>query len=81
MPIGNEHLTYRVLLVAALLAIKSLEDDVYPNSHYCKVGGISLQDLNRLEYEFLGRIDFRVCVSEKLFKKYNDFLNCFIEML
>ena len=33
-----------------LLAIKYNEDDYYSNKYYARVGGISLCELNELEY-------------------------------
>ncbi|RCK65097.1 PHO85 cyclin PHO80 [Candida viswanathii] len=55
----NSWTVHRFLLVATMIAQKALEDFFYTNDHYAKVGGVSLQELNCLELDFLQRIDWR----------------------
>lgn len=54
---------HRFLLVSCLLAVKSAEDVPFPNSFWARVGGLELEELNKLESDFLGLLDFRVFVS------------------
>ena len=49
---------HRIWLVSYLLAIKFLDDDHLNNKWFASVGGIPLQELNKLEFEFLGAIKF-----------------------
>ncbi|KAL6454173.1 PHO80 PHO85 cyclin PHO80 [Candida maltosa Xu316] len=55
----NSWTVHRFLLVATMIAQKALEDFFYTNDHYAKVGGVSLQELNCLELDFLKRVDWR----------------------
>jgi hypothetical protein len=60
---------HRVLLTATLIAIKYSEDTFYSNEYYAKVGGIQTNELNKMELEFLEKLDFKVYVSDKEFGK------------
>lgn len=55
----NSWTVHRFLLVATMLAQKSMEDFFYTNDHYAKVGGVALHELNCLELDFLNRVDWR----------------------
>lgn len=48
----------RLLLIAAMTATKYLEDSSCLNTQWARIGGMSLQELNRLELEFLFALDF-----------------------
>ena len=58
--VSNAH---RLLLVAALLASKVLDDESYNNSYWARVGGVSLPHLNDLEVLACELLEFRVSVS------------------
>ena len=51
---------YRLLLGAVVLSKKVLEDIKLYNSYYCDIGGISNDELNKIEYNIFTRIDFDV---------------------
>lgn len=42
----------------------------FNNAYYAKVGGVTTGEMNRLELEFLFRIDFRLNVTSEEFTKY-----------
>lgn len=46
----------------------------YNNAYYAKVGGVSTQEMNRLELEFLFRLGFRLQVTVQVFDSYCSFL-------
>ena len=52
----------RLLLVAAMEAVKYLEDEPIANQRWASIGGLCLQELNALELEFLFAIDFDLAV-------------------
>ncbi|KAA8496758.1 Cyclin-U4-1 [Porphyridium purpureum] len=58
---------HRLFLTALVLAVKFCEDVFYDNAHFAKVGGITVQELNRMELEFLKALEFRMHVSEDQF--------------
>ncbi len=65
---------FRILLASVLLSIKYNEDDFYSNTFYAKVGGISLKEINLLEFEFMKLIQFNLFVQEEVYLKYKEYL-------
>jgi hypothetical protein len=63
-----------LVLSAVLAAIKFNEDDFYSNQYYSKVGGVSLQEINGLESEFLKLIGFSLWIEIEEFEKYQVYL-------
>lgn len=51
---------HRFLLTATTVASKALCDSFCSNSHYAKVGGVNIIELNLLEVEFLTKVGYRV---------------------
>ncbi len=62
-------------MASVIVAIKYNEDDYYSNVFYAKVGGLSLEEVNFLEYEFLKLIDFEVFVDCKVYSLYSKNMN------
>ena len=65
---------HRILFASILLAIKINEDEFYTNSYYSKVAGISLYELNRIEFDLIKLIDFNFFVGQEIFEKYEALL-------
>ncbi|PWZ03431.1 hypothetical protein BCV70DRAFT_141526, partial [Testicularia cyperi] len=61
---------HRFICAAVLCASKALCDAFNTNEHYAKVGGISLQEINLLEKEFLHIIDWRLISSGPVLQHY-----------
>jgi hypothetical protein len=76
LKISNFH---RIFLVGIVIAIKFNEDIYYPNSFYSKIGGITLEDLNALEANFLKMIEYSLYIDDELFKKYHSFLQTLVK--
>ena len=72
--INHLNLTYynihKLILASFILAIKYNEENYYSMSFYSKIGGISLSELNNLEFEFLILIRYNLFIQPKLFDKY-----------
>lgn len=66
---------HRVAITSILLAAKFFDDAYYNNAYYAKVGGVLISEMNRLEVEFLFRINFSLHVSPDLYNKYHEELN------
>ena len=60
---------YRLLLGAAVLAKKMIEDITLNNAYYCNIGGLSVKDLNMIEYSLFTRIDFDVNIKKEWKRK------------
>lgn len=63
---------HRIILASILISIKYNEDDYYKNSQYAKIGGISLKEVNNLEYEFCNLIDFSLHVEYSVYRNYEE---------
>ncbi|KAG8927844.1 hypothetical protein FRC02_007708 [Tulasnella sp. 418] len=61
---------HRFLIAAVTVSSKALCDVFCTNSHYAKVGGIKLAELNMLEREFLSIIDWRLACTRELLQAY-----------
>jgi len=68
---------HRVAITSILLAAKFFDDAYYNNSYYAKVGGVLVSEMNRLEVEFLFRINFSLHVSPDLYNKYHAELSAY----
>lgn len=62
---------HRLLTCAITVAHKTLEDEPYDNTTMAKLGGLgSVQEMNRLEFEFLKRLNWWTLVEPDLYAKY-----------
>ncbi|KAI9168499.1 cyclin-like protein interacting with PHO85 [Blastocladiella emersonii ATCC 22665] len=63
---------HRLLIAAVMVATKFYSDVFYTNSHYAKVGGLAVMELNQLELEFLFMNEFNLMISPQEFQHYAD---------
>lgn len=61
---------HRILITSILVAAKFLDDLYYDNGYYAKIGGITTQEMNKLERDFLFLLDFRLQVTVSVFESY-----------
>ncbi|KAK9765262.1 Pho80p cyclin [Basidiobolus ranarum] len=61
---------HRFLITAIVAASKNLCDAYCTNTHYAKVGGITTQEINALELEFLFFINWRLYCSPETLQQY-----------
>lgn len=66
----NSLTVHRFLITAAAVASKGLCDMFCTNTHYAKVGGITVMELNLLEVEFLTRVSYRIIPPQHVLPKY-----------
>lgn len=65
---------HRLLITSIMIAAKFVDEAWYSNSYYARVAGVStLQEMNRLEKEFLRALDYRTYVSQEEFEKLVEF--------
>ncbi|CAO3593192.1 unnamed protein product [Absidia cylindrospora] len=60
---ATSHNIHWFIIAGIVIATKSTSDIYYKNSRYAKVGGITVEELNHLEWAFLKLCDFRVHVG------------------
>ena len=63
---------HRLILSCIVLAIKFNEDDYYSNEVYAKIGGISLDELNKLEINTLTLLNYNACIDSYLYSNYEN---------
>jgi len=61
---------YKLILASMVIAIKYNEDNFYSSEVYAKLGGLSMSELNYLEFQFLILIKFSLFIEKDLFDKY-----------
>lgn len=53
-----------------MLAAKFFDDQYYNNAYYAQIGGVSTEEINTLEVEFLFMINFSLYVSREIYDQY-----------
>lgn len=62
--------SHRFIISAITIGSKSISDVYCTNSHFAKVGGISVVELNMLELEFCTMIDWKLAANAELMQQY-----------
>ena len=70
---------YRLILTSVTIAHKYYDDIYYNNRVIAELGGISVQELNQLEVEFLSKINFNIHVEGEEYDVYRQAVNQFFE--
>lgn len=66
--------SHRMLICSMTLAAKFQDDCFYTNTFYAQVGGLQVQELNRLEARMAQLLDYRLYVSTEEFEIYRSIL-------
>jgi len=66
----NSYNVHRFLIISVLIATKILDDSPYENRYFSHVGGISVQELNQLERQFLVLLNFNLNIPPRYFECY-----------
>lgn len=61
---------HRLLLTAVLLATKVVDDVLYDNAHFAKVGGLDVKELNMLEIDMLKLLKFKLFITQEEFEEF-----------
>ena len=65
---------HKLLFTSILISIKQIEDNYYDNNYYSKIIGIKNKDLNKLEYNFITKIDFKLYISKSEYLRYKKYI-------
>jgi len=65
---------HRLVITSIVLAAKLFSDIFFTNHRYAKVGGIKVDELNRLEVSLLLALDFKLFIPETELQYYGDHL-------
>ena len=66
---------HRIFFSAVLCSIKYNEDEFFKNDYYSQVAGVTLNELNKMEYDFLVLLDFNLYIEPNTFNDYKMLLN------
>ncbi|XWS45880.1 hypothetical protein CRYUN_Cryun14cG0017000 [Craigia yunnanensis] len=66
----NARNVHRLLITTIMVASKYVEDMNYRNSYFARVGGLTTNELNNLELEFLFLMGFKLHVNVSVFESY-----------
>ncbi|GAB4861935.1 Cyclin-U2-1 [Ancistrocladus abbreviatus] len=61
---------HRLLITTIMVASKYVEDMNYRNSFFARVGGLTTNELNKLEVDFLFLMGFKLHVNVSVFESY-----------
>ncbi|KAI9032231.1 cyclin-domain-containing protein [Hyaloraphidium curvatum] len=70
----NSYNVHRLVITGVMVASKLFSDVFFLNSHYAKVGGLPVMELNQLELEFLIFNDFNLHVTIEELQRMGDAL-------
>lgn len=68
---------HRLLISAVAVSTKFFSDYFYSNARYARVGGIPLQEMNKLEIQFMVLCDFKLLIPVEELQRYADLLYTF----
>ncbi|KAJ0052354.1 hypothetical protein Pint_00172 [Pistacia integerrima] len=66
----NARNVHRLLITTIMVASKYVEDMNYRNSYFARVGGLTTNELNKLELDFLFLMGFKLHVNVSVFESY-----------
>ena len=61
---------YIIIKDRVMTAAKFYDDSFFNNELYARIGGVSVDELNALELEFVFLINFSLLITEEEFQKY-----------
>ncbi len=61
---------HRIMFIAILISIKYNEDNVFKNDYYAKIAGVNLNEINKMEFEFINLLNFNVYIDPDVFENY-----------
>ncbi|XP_059637503.1 cyclin-U2-2-like [Cornus florida] len=66
----NARNVHRLLITTIMVASKYVEDMNYRNSYFARVGGLTTNEMNKLELEFVFMMSFKLHVNVSVFESY-----------
>ena len=61
---------YRLILISVFISLKYNEDTLINAKTYAAIAGVSPEDLNNLEYQMCGALDFSFYVKSEYYQQY-----------
>ncbi len=61
---------HKIIIASMLAAVKMNQDEIFPNSYYARVGGISLDEINYIELSFYNLIRYNLHIDALCYQEY-----------
>lgn len=75
LPINKDN-AFKMILGAAIAAVKFCYDEIYDDKFYAKVGGVTTNVFAQIESAFLNLIDYELYISEELYNSFESVYLC-----
>ncbi|EOA21544.1 hypothetical protein CARUB_v10001951mg [Capsella rubella] len=69
LPIDSRNV-HRLIITSVLISAKFMDDLCYNNAYYAKIGGITTEEMNLLEVDFLFGVGFQLNVTCSAYNEY-----------
>ena len=70
----NKFNIYKIVLTSILISLKFYEDEIFPNSYYSQIAGVSEKELIIMEYDFFILLNFNLFIKEEIFNTFKNTL-------
>jgi len=64
------HNIFRILLIFVYISLKLNEDFIIKSEFYAKIAGVSIKDLNALEYQMCVAMNFDFYIKDDYYQQY-----------
>ncbi len=61
---------HKIIIASMLAAVKMNQDEIFPNSYYARVGGITLDEINYIELSFYNLIRYDLHIDVICYQEY-----------
>ena len=70
----NKFNIYKILFTSILISLKFYEDEIFTNSYYSQIAGVSEKELIIMEYDFFILLNFNLFIKEEIFNTFKNAL-------
>jgi hypothetical protein len=75
----NKFNIYKIVFTSILISLKFYEDEIFPNSYYSQIAGVSEKELIIMEYDFCILLNFNLFIKEEIFNTFKKALEKMID--
>ena len=75
----NKFNIYKILFTSILISLKFYEDEIFTNSYYSQIAGVSEKELIIMEYDFYILLNFNLFIKEEIFNTFKKALEKMID--
>ena len=75
----NKFNIYKILFTSILISLKFYEDEIFTNSYYSQIAGVSEKELIIMEYDFFILLNFNLFIKEEIFNTFKKALEKMID--